>query len=111
MHAGQVRTRTVNDELKKKIHQAIFWQRPLKSQRGLVGMCERKPSQHRAPLASLVAQRFRMLQKVNDLTIENDSGSRELLDGERAKVIETLEREGELKWTTLRKLLGLKGPR
>ena len=65
---------TLNDEWKKRIHDAIFHQRPLKSQKGLIGTCELEPDCRRAPRASVEAQRFRYLQKVNDLEISTPDG-------------------------------------
>ncbi len=76
---------------------AIFHQRPLKLQDHLIGVCDildgvkRKPAQKRAPWACLEAQRFRMLQKVNDLRIVEADTPRELTDTERAKLIDALE--------------------
>ena len=66
---------TLGDEWKTRIHAAIFHQRPLKPQKGLVGTCELESGCRRAPRASIEAQRFRYLQKVNDLEIS-------ALDGE-----------------------------
>jgi len=95
---------TVN--LKKKIHHAIFYQRPLKSQKGLVGHCELEPDQRRAPWALLPAQRFRLLQKVNDLTVISPEGiERRLSDPERTRILEALEHTEKLTFPQARKLL------
>ncbi len=56
-------------EARTEIHRAIFFQRPLKSQAHLIGRCSLVPAKRRAPIADRLAQRFRMLQKVNDLEI------------------------------------------
>ncbi|MCC7510902.1 MAG: type II CRISPR RNA-guided endonuclease Cas9 [Planctomycetes bacterium] len=76
---------------------AIFYQRPLKLQDHLIGVCDildgvkHKPAQRRAPWACLEAQRFRMLQKVNDLRITQPGREDpRLTDGERAKLIDVL---------------------
>jgi len=100
-------------ELKKELERAIFFQRPLKSQKGLIGECELEPGRKRAPMALLTAQRFRMLQKVNDLEITHgktgevyrltDDGR----EGERATLIDALETQGDLTFPKIRKLLGL----
>lgn len=59
----------MTDEAKAKIHRAIFYQRPLKSQAHLIGRCSLIPEKRRAPLADRLVQRFRMLQKINDLQV------------------------------------------
>lgn len=102
----------LTDDWKQRIQGAIFHQRPLKSQRGLVGRCEREPTQRRAPKASLAAQRFAVLQKVNDLELEMHDGElRELTGAERARLLTALTEQGDMTWAAVRKLLELKGPR
>ncbi|MEN6458245.1 MAG: type II CRISPR RNA-guided endonuclease Cas9 [Thermoguttaceae bacterium] len=101
---------------KKRIGDAIFHQRPLKSQKHLVGMCELEPDCRRAPWASLEAQRFRYLQKVNDLEISTPDGDIwRLIDPEhadlRAKLIELLDNHVQIEFKSLRSKLGLKKPR
>ncbi len=103
---------TLGAEWKKRIHDAIFHQRPLKSQKGLVGMCELEPDCRRAPLASLEAQRFRYLQKANDLEISTpDSEVWRLNDPEHAelrkKLIELLDARAKITFQSLRTELGL----
>lgn len=60
---------TMTDTAKQGIRRAIFFQRPLKSQRHLIGRCSLISTKRRAPIADRFAQRFRMIQKVNDLAI------------------------------------------
>ncbi len=110
--AAQAPHHQLDDAAKQAIHQAIFFQRPLKSQSGLIGMCELEPSQRRAPLASLEAQRFRYLQKVNDLLIITPEGF--ILapsEEQRAQLIDYLEHHAEITFDKLRTLWGLKVPR
>ena len=114
----------------KLIRKALFHQRPLKSQKKLIGMCELEPNQRRAPLACLEAQRFRYLQKINDLRIippnfawsDDDMNTfvfgdietpdptrgRLLTQEERAKLVDHLEYEGDIKFSALKKFFGLK---
>lgn len=54
---------------RQAIHEAIFHQRPLKSSDHLIGRCRHLPDQRRAPMACRLFQRFRILQKVNDLLL------------------------------------------
>jgi CRISPR-associated endonuclease Csn1 len=99
----------LTDDLRKVIHDAIFKQRPLKSQKHLVGTCELEPGRKRAPLALLMSQRFRYLQKINDLQILNlDTGEvRDLTEEERQTLTQSLEHVNELSFPRIRKLLKL----
>lgn len=84
----------LTDELKETIKKAAFWQRPLKTQRFLVGKCTFEPNKKRAPKSHPIAQLFRMYQVINNLTISG--GNRrfkeeiELTDSERKKLINKL---------------------
>lgn len=96
-------------ERKATLFDAIFHQRPLKDQSHLIGPCELEPDQRRAPTYLLPSQRFRLLQKVNDLRIVlPEGGERELSSDERAKLIEKLEETDEQKFDQIAKLLKLK---
>jgi CRISPR-associated endonuclease Csn1 len=102
----------LTEGLKQRIHEAIFYQRPLKSQKGLIGICELEPDQKRAPWASLEAQRFRYIQKINDLEIATPEGKILPLDSEqRQKLIEAMENQAEISFDKIRTLLGLKTSR
>jgi CRISPR-associated endonuclease Csn1 len=90
-------------EARREVHNAIFFQRPLKSAAHLVGQCELVPGKRRAKMGLRVAQRFRMLQRLNDLRILlPDHTQRGLTGEERAKVLAGLERHGDLTFTALR---------
>jgi len=94
-------------ERKKEIERAIFFQRPLWFDPKTIGQCELEPGQRRAPAYSLVAQRFRLLQKVNDLQIEPPGElARCLTPDERAKLADTLELQGDLSFHKGRKING-----
>jgi len=93
-------------ELKKRIHHLIFHQRPLKSQSDKIGRCELEPKRRRAPWALLVAQRFRMLQSVNNLRIRNESGVEfELTPEQRQVLIAELDKKKEVTFDRIRRLL------
>ena len=92
---------------KKRIRQALFFQRPLWFDPDTVGECELEPGERRAPAYSLIAQRFRLLQKVNDLQIEEPGGApRYLTSEERAKLSDALELQGDLPFHKDRKAEG-----
>jgi len=94
-------------EAKKEIQRAIFFQRPLWFDPKTIGQCELEPGQRRAPAYALVAQRFRLLQKVNDLQIELPGElPRFLTKEERAKLADTLELQGDLSFHKGRKITG-----
>ncbi|HUT14028.1 MAG TPA: type II CRISPR RNA-guided endonuclease Cas9 [Thermoguttaceae bacterium] len=107
---------TLTDEWKQRIHQAVFHQRPLKSQRHRIGMCELEPDHRRAPRGCLENQRFRYIQKVNDLEIQTPDGEIWGLNEPahadlRAKLIELLETHAEIAFKSMRSKLRLKKPK
>lgn len=94
-------------ELRAQLFNAIFFQRPLKSQTHLIGRCELVPGRKRAALATRLAQRFRMLQRVNDLLVEPDGQpARPLAADERAAVLDLLA-AGDMRFAAIRKKLKL----
>ncbi|MFZ5830473.1 MAG: type II CRISPR RNA-guided endonuclease Cas9, partial [Planctomycetota bacterium] len=91
---------------REELREAIFHQRPLRSQKGLIGRCFLERGQPRAPVALLSAQRFRYLQKLNDLVIElPDGSSRGLTPDERTKLVALFESTGDVTFAGLRKAL------
>ena len=98
----------ITDQFRSTLFKLFFDQRPLKSQKHLISKCDLAPSKRCAPIASLISQRFRMLQKVNDLVVIAPDG--ELLkieQDQRAALLADLESKGDLTWTAVRKLLGI----
>jgi len=99
----------LTDKLKEKVHHVIFFQRPLRSQKHLIGHCELETAKRRAPAASLEFQEFRYLQKLNDLTYWDEGCQpQQLSDQQREKLITELEANGDLTFKGIRKLLKLK---
>ncbi|MFH1730154.1 MAG: type II CRISPR RNA-guided endonuclease Cas9 [Planctomycetota bacterium] len=97
-------------ELKKNLHKAIFFQRPLKSQKNLIGHCELEPTRRRAPWALLAAQRFRILQTVNNIEVTTPDGEiRALTPDERSQLLGALDTQGSMSFGKVRTLLKLKG--
>lgn len=96
------------EEFHKQIYSALFFQRPLKSSRHLVGPCEYEKGSKRCPLYRPSAQRFRILQNINNIRIEDKtSGIRSLSIEERNKLFQTLERVEGMSFTEVKKVLGL----
>lgn len=96
-------------ELKILVSNTIFHQRPLKVQKFLVGKCTFEPSKKRAARATLEAQRFRILQDVNNLTVKNPitRSYRPLSCDEREKLIKLLEKSKTVGWKRARRMLKL----
>jgi CRISPR-associated endonuclease Csn1 len=100
----------LTDERKKALNQALFFQRPLWYDPDVIGRCELEPEERRAPAYLLVAQRFRLLQTVNNLRVlPTGQPERDLSPDERKKLIEALELKGDQSFVQIRKVLGLKG--
>lgn len=101
----------LTEQDRQQLYKTIFFQRPLRSARSLIGRCDLEPLARRAPLASLVAQEFRILQQVNNLRVRfADHSERPLTDKERTTLIEALMNDGDLSCAEARKKLGLKRP-
>ena len=99
---------TLSDKFIKRLHSALFRQRPLKSQRHLIAECELEPPSKRAASALLPMQRFRLLQTVKNLRlVESDFRERSLTSGERQDVLEELDNNGDLTFAAARRLLRL----
>ena len=62
-------------DLYKELHKAIFMQRPLRSQKHLVGKCPLEPKSPRCRISHPVYEEYRMLSFVNNLTFERTDGS------------------------------------
>ncbi len=96
-------------ELRTRIETLLFDQRPIQDGEKMVGLCELEPSQKRAPWATLAAQRFRVLDRVNNMRLGDLSGfERPLSAEERAQILAKLETDGDQKFSALRKLIGAK---
>lgn len=94
--------------LKVEIKNSIFFQRPLKSQKHLVGKCTFEPTRKRATKAILLAQRFRILLDVNHLAVKNPITRefRPLTQDERDKLADALDQQKSMTWGAVRKVIG-----
>lgn len=101
----------LTDEFIKTLRAYFFQQRPLKSQRSLIGKCslETDPPQQRIGCYRPEFQHFRVLQNVNHLRIKMPDGTITPLDEkQRAKLLQVLTHDSEISHTNAKKLLGLK---
>lgn len=103
-------------ELNVKIHKAIFFQRPLKSQKNLVGFCELEKKiwmlpdgRHidkgpkRAAKSHPLAQRFRTLQDITNLKING----RPLSIEQTKAIMAAINGKEKLTWVQVKKAAGL----
>lgn len=99
----------LTEERRKELRKALFFQRPLWFDPNTIGRCELESGCQRAPMYTILPQRFRLLQKVNDLQIEPPAEApRYLTPEERAKLGDALELRGDHTFKQVRDLLGLK---
>lgn len=91
-----------------RLRHDLYFQRPLKSQSHLIGRCSLEPDKQRAAACCLVSQRFRMLQSVNHLRVEDsETSDRPLTDDERTALLEALTLDGDLTMPKAKKAIGL----
>ncbi|KXK04835.1 MAG: CRISPR-associated endonuclease Cas9 2 [Acidobacteria bacterium OLB17] len=97
----------LTNELLADIRRVMFFQRPLRSQRGLIGKCIFEPGKKRCDLARPAAQRLRYWQDLNNLQLQDPAtlNWRKLTTEEKAKLSAKLEGTKELTYKALRKLL------
>ncbi len=97
----------MTDELRAKIRNIIFYQRPLKFQRGLIGKCTFETDKKRCDLARQEAQRLRYWQDLNNLQLQDPQtlNWRTLTSTEKETLANELENTKELTYKRLRKLL------
>jgi CRISPR-associated endonuclease Csn1 len=101
----------LKDVNKAKLRYALFHQRPLKDQSHLVGICELEPSQKRAPLRCLAAQRLRVLGFVNNLRIRLEDGNEaRLTPAQRATLLDLTEESEKLTFAKVRRDLNIPKP-
>ncbi|MCF7802074.1 MAG: type II CRISPR RNA-guided endonuclease Cas9 [Candidatus Marinimicrobia bacterium] len=68
-HQAQYYPNILTEDAKPDIFDAIFYQRPLKSQKHTVATCTFEPQKRVAPKSSLVFQEFRILEQLSRLRI------------------------------------------
>ncbi|HLA85148.1 MAG TPA: type II CRISPR RNA-guided endonuclease Cas9 [Thermoguttaceae bacterium] len=110
--AAQVARHNLTDEDRQRIHDVIFYQRPLKSQKHLIGRCDLEPGKRHAPLASLAFQEFRVRQRVNDLVVTAPDNTQSRLTPEQCnQLAAALDTEAKLTYVAIKKLLSMKKSR
>ncbi len=99
--------KALTGQLKVLVFDAIFSQRPLRTQKYLVGDCVFEYHRKRAAKATLEFQRFRFLQTVNDLAIKNTETRlyRTPTQQQRQSLVALLEKSEKVTWGKVRKAL------
>lgn len=67
-------THNITEEEYKKLNRAIIWQRPLRTQRGLIGSCIYETNKKRAPISHPLYEEYRTWVFINNLKIEVPEG-------------------------------------
>ncbi|MCC6864850.1 MAG: type II CRISPR RNA-guided endonuclease Cas9 [Ignavibacteria bacterium] len=98
----------LTDGNKNKIkNNCIFYQRPLKSQKHLVGKCRFEPNKRVAPKSSFLFQEFRIWQTINNLRVTYDDRYRSQLTlDEKIMLSDYLSISKEISQDKIKKLLG-----
>ncbi len=98
---------TMSDRLKAEIKNAIFYQRPLKLQRGLIGKCTFETDKKRCDIARQEAQRLRYWQDINNLQLQDPQtlNWRPLTSEEKDRLAKEFETNKEITYKKIRKLL------
>lgn len=73
-------------EIFKDIYNGIFYQRKLKSQKGLVGKCTLEPNYSRCPISHPEFEEFRALKFINNIKRKDGEEWRQLNDEEKKKI-------------------------
>jgi CRISPR-associated endonuclease Csn1 len=98
------------------IHGLIFFQRAMYWPKSVVGQCDltdesdpaKRCKRKRCPRGDRAAQRFRILQEVNNLKVLDADGERRLTERERKIVVDALLSTKTQTFSALRKKLGLR---
>ncbi|OGG95307.1 MAG: type II CRISPR RNA-guided endonuclease Cas9 [Candidatus Lambdaproteobacteria bacterium RIFOXYD2_FULL_50_16] len=100
---------TLSEGLKAEVYRALFFQRPLKLQKFLVGPCTLEPQRKRAAKACLEFQEFRTRQELNHLLIFNpdERAYRCLSETEREAIFQHLQTHDQITLGQIRKALSL----
>lgn len=104
----------ITEEAERALYHAIFYQRPLKSCKHLIGSCRLYSDQPRCSYVKEEAQLFRIHTTVRNLRIESSGIIRQLTEDEYKKAVAALDSysanftvSGKIKLDKLKKCVGL----
>ncbi|MGD8781324.1 MAG: HNH endonuclease domain-containing protein [Ignavibacteria bacterium] len=102
-----------HSELHTKIHKAIFYQRPLRSQKGLIGKCTLEPNKARCPISHPYFEEFRAWAFLNNIKCKiNKDDNWEKLPLEIKEEIyneKFFKKENHFSFSEINKLISKKG--
>lgn len=103
------KSQVLSPDLRAKVYRILFYQRPLRVQKYLVGHCTLEPKRKRAAKALLDVQRWRILQDINHLQVRNPKTFewRTLRSDERTRLFDILDSGKSLPWKTAKRKIGL----
>jgi len=93
-----------SEELKAKIGDTIFAQRPVFWRKNTLGECRFMPGAPLCPKGSWLSQQRRMLEKLNNLAIAGGN-ARPLDDEERGAILFKLQQQASMSWPGVRSAL------
>ncbi len=101
---AQHHPKLLTDDLKEKVADAIFAQRPVFWRLNTLGTCPFVPSGDLCPKGAWLSQQKRMLEKLNNLGLAG--GNARPLDGEeRAAILAKLQTQATMSWSGVRSAL------
>lgn len=88
----------LDKEFHDAIYKALFYQRPLKSQKMNIGYCTFEPKKHRCPISHFQFEQFRMLQFINSIKVkvEKEDQGRQLGEEERQLIYPLFYRKSKV---------------
>ena len=97
----------IPEDLKEKLQFAIFYQRPLKSQKGMVAKCPLEPKRKRVAISHPLFEEFRMWETINRIKIktENDARLRFLDKEEKELLVNEFQQKTDFEFEKLAKKL------
>ena len=93
-----------SEQLKARISDTIFAQRPVFWRRNTLGECRFIPGEPLCPKGSWLSQQRRMLEKLNNLAIAGGN-ARPLDAEERAAILSRLQQQASMSWSGVRSAL------
>ena len=103
----------LSEDVVKQLERAIFFQRPLKSQKGSVGACKFETKKTRCPISHPRFEEFRLWSYINNIKIKTpeDEGLRPLNAEEIARILPLFFRKSkkQFKFEEMAKSLSAKG--
>jgi CRISPR-associated endonuclease Csn1 len=99
----------LTDDLRGKVRDhIIFYQRPMRWDPDRIGGCELEPGEKRCPRGDWHARRFRLLQDVNNLILQDADGTERKLSSDQRKIIlDELSQKEKLTFDKIREKLEL----